>query len=72
MATTDREPSEVTKWDPSLTEKVIGLIRPLIKGYHRAEVRGLDNVPGGGVLVVSNHAGGLFAMDFPVFATYFY
>jgi len=72
MATTDREPSEVTKWDPSLTEKVIGLLRPLIKGYHRAEVRGLDNVPPGGVLVVSNHSGGLFAMDVPVFATDFY
>ena len=72
MAKTDSEPSEVTKWDPGLTEKVIGLLRPLIKGYHRAEVRGLDNVPPGGVLVVSNHSGGLFAMDVPVFATDFY
>jgi 1-acyl-sn-glycerol-3-phosphate acyltransferase len=73
----DVEPTEVTstgitKWDPGLTEKVMGWIRPLIKGYHRAEVRGLDNVPPGGVLVVSNHSGGLFAMDVPVFATDFY
>jgi 1-acyl-sn-glycerol-3-phosphate acyltransferase len=68
----DAEPSEVTKWDPGLTEKVMGLIRPLIKGWHRSEVRGLDNVPPGGVLVVSNHSGGLFAMDVPVFATDFY
>jgi 1-acyl-sn-glycerol-3-phosphate acyltransferase len=65
-------PSEITKWDPGLTEKVMGLIRPLIKGWHRSEVRGLDNVPPGGVLVVSNHSGGLFPMDVPVFATDFY
>jgi 1-acyl-sn-glycerol-3-phosphate acyltransferase len=64
--------AEITKWDPSLTEKVMGVIRPLIKGWHRSEVRGLDNFPPGGALVVSNHSGGLFAMDVPVFATGFY
>lgn len=72
MSSTDIEPSEVTKWDPGLTERVMGLIRPLIKGYHRAEVRGLEGFPPGGALVVSNHSGGLFAMDVPVFATGFY
>ncbi|MDT4998365.1 MAG: hypothetical protein QOK12_470, partial [Mycobacterium sp.] len=72
VTTTDIEPSEVTKWDPGLTERVMGWIRPLIKGYHRAEVRGLDDFPPGGALVVSNHSGGLFAMDVPVFATGFY
>jgi 1-acyl-sn-glycerol-3-phosphate acyltransferase len=72
MAATDIEPSEITKWDPSLTERVMGLIRPLIKGYHRAEVRGLESFPPGGALVVSNHSGGLFAMDVPVFTTGFY
>jgi 1-acyl-sn-glycerol-3-phosphate acyltransferase len=68
----DVEPSEVTKWDPGLTERVMGLIRPVIKGWHRAEVRGLDDFPAGGALVVANHSGGLFAMDVPVFATDFY
>ena len=63
---------EITKWDPGLTAKVMGLIRPLIKGWHRSEVRGLENFPAGGALVVSNHSGGLFAMDVPVFATGFY
>jgi 1-acyl-sn-glycerol-3-phosphate acyltransferase len=72
MASTDIEPSEITKWDPGLTERVMGLIRPLIKGYHRADVRGLESFPPGGALVVSNHSGGLFAMDVPVFATGFY
>lgn len=72
MSSADIEPSEISKWDPGLTERVMGLIRPLIKGYHRAEVRGLEAFPPGGALVVSNHSGGLFAMDVPVFATGFY
>ena len=73
MSPTDIEATtEITKWDPGLTEKVMGLIRPLIKGWHRSEVRGLDNFPPGGALVVSNHSGGLFPMDVPVFATGFY
>ena len=62
----------MSKWDPGLTERVMGWLRPLIKGYHRAEVRGLESFPPGGALVVSNHSGGLFAMDVPVFATGFY
>lgn len=65
-------PGPITKWDPGLTERVMGILRPLIKGYHRAEVRGLESFPNGGALVVSNHSGGLFAMDVPVFATGFY
>ena len=72
MAAIDIDPSEITKWDPCLTEQVMGWLRPFIKGYHRAEVRGLDTFPDGGALVVSNHSGGLFPMDVPVFATGFY
>lgn len=66
------KPSEITKWDPGLTEAVMGWLRPFLKTYHRSEVHGLENVPPGGVLVVSNHSGGLFAMDVPVFAADFY
>jgi 1-acyl-sn-glycerol-3-phosphate acyltransferase len=72
LAAIDIEPTEISKWDPGLTERVMGWIRPLIKGYHRAEVRGLDSFPPGGALVVSNHSGGLFPMDVPVFASGFY
>jgi 1-acyl-sn-glycerol-3-phosphate acyltransferase len=72
LTATDIEPTETSKWDPGLTERVIGWLRPLIKGYHRAEVRGLESFPQGGALVVSNHSGGLFPMDIPVFATGFY
>lgn len=73
MSQADIEQSaEVTKWDPGLTETVMGLVRPILKGWHRTDVRGLDNMPQGGALVVSNHSGGMFAMDVPVFATGFY
>jgi 1-acyl-sn-glycerol-3-phosphate acyltransferase len=72
MGSRNLEPSVITKWDPALTERAMGLIRPVVKGWHRAEVRGLDDFPTGGVLVVANHSGGTFAMDVPVFATDFY
>jgi 1-acyl-sn-glycerol-3-phosphate acyltransferase len=73
VSSTDIAPSEIAKWDPAFTARVIRWIRPLIKGYHRAEMRGLDDFPrAGGALVVSNHSGGLFAMDVPIFATGFY
>lgn len=70
--TSETTPSAVTKWDPGLTERVMGWLRPFIKGYHRSEVHGLEHFPPGGALVVGNHSGGLFAMDVPVFATGFY
>lgn len=65
-------PSEIAKWDPVLTGRVMSLLKPFLKGYHRAEVRGLDTFPAGGALVVANHSGGMFAMDIPVFASGFY
>lgn len=63
MDASDIEPAAIAKWDPEPTERLMGLIRPVIKGWHRAEVRGLDAFPTGGALVVANHSGGLFAMD---------
>ncbi|WP_422749914.1 1-acyl-sn-glycerol-3-phosphate acyltransferase [Mycobacterium sp. WMMD1722] len=51
----------------------MGVLRPFLKTYHRAEMHGLQTFPKtGGALVVSNHSGGLFAMDVPVFASGFY
>ena len=65
--------SEIAKYDPGFTERVMGVLRPFLKTYHRAEIRGLESFPEtGGALVVSNHSGGLFAMDVPVFASGFY
>src|SRR3954454_25340862 len=72
MASTHTEPSEITKWDPGLTERVMNITRPFLKRYFRSEVRGLDNMPSGGALLVSNHSGGLLPMDVPILAAHFY
>ncbi|ORX00116.1 1-acyl-sn-glycerol-3-phosphate acyltransferase [Mycolicibacillus trivialis] len=72
MSARESDRSETAKWDPGFTERVMGWLRPVVKGYHRAETRGLESFPPGGALVVANHSGGLFAMDVPVFATGFY
>ncbi|WP_068183418.1 lysophospholipid acyltransferase family protein [Mycobacterium sp. UM_CSW] len=52
--------------------RAISALRPLAKVWYRAEVRGVDKIPSGGALVVSNHSGGLIAMDIPVLAIDFY
>jgi 1-acyl-sn-glycerol-3-phosphate acyltransferase len=72
MATTDIEPSELTKWDPGLTARVMGLTRPFLKRYFRSEVRGLENMPAGGALLVSNHSGGMLPMDVPILSAHYY
>jgi 1-acyl-sn-glycerol-3-phosphate acyltransferase len=72
MTTTEVATPEIAKWDPGLTERVVGAIRPLLKRYFRSEVHGLDNMPAGGALVVSNHSGGQLAFDVPVFAIDWY
>jgi 1-acyl-sn-glycerol-3-phosphate acyltransferase len=60
------------KWDPDLTERVVGILRPIAKRYFRSEVHGIDRIPGGGALLVSNHSGGTIATDLPTFAVAFY
>jgi 1-acyl-sn-glycerol-3-phosphate acyltransferase len=65
--------SETAKFDPGLTERFMGIMRPFLKRYFRAEVRGLDNIPRtGGALLVSNHSGGMFPVDVPILTAFFY
>ncbi|MBW0012577.1 lysophospholipid acyltransferase family protein [Mycobacterium sp.] len=64
--------SDIDKWDRGLTEHVVDLTRPIVKRYFRSEVRGLDNIPPGASLVVSNHSGGLTSFDLSVFAVDYY
>ena len=64
--------SQVGRWDAALTRHVMDLLRPLVKVYHRSEVRHLDRIPGGRSLLVSNHSGGLVTPDFAVFAVDYY
>ncbi len=63
---------EIAKWDRGVTRAVVGLIRPMVKRYYRSQVYGLENIPPGGCLLVSNHSGGEFPMDWHVFVVDFY
>jgi len=72
MATADVGVTEIQKWDPTLTEKLVGVLRPAVKAWFRSEVRDLERIPAGGVLLVGNHSGGAFPTDMPVLAVDFY
>ena len=63
---------DIGKFDPGLTQRMIGVMRPVLKTYFRSEVHGLDSFPPGGALVVGNHSGGMFPMDVPIFSVDFY
>lgn len=54
--------------DPAFMSGLLRLMGPLLKLWHRYEVRGLEHVPNGPSLLISNHSGGFFTMDFPVLA----
>lgn len=60
-----RDAEYVGKWLP--------ILRLVVKTWYRSEVRDIDRVPAeGGALLVSNHSGGLIAMDVPIIAVAFH
>lgn len=58
--------------DAAYLGRLMPLLRLAVKLYFRSEVQGLDNIPDGGALLVSNHSGGLVPMDVPVVAVAFH
>ncbi len=59
--------------DPAYIEQTLKWFLMGGRGYFRSEVRGFDNIPKTGpVLLVGNHSGGFFIMDTIIFATEFY
>jgi len=56
----------IGEWHPDVLRRLITLARPFYNLYFRSEVRDIDRIPAGGVLIVSNHSGGPFAQDVPV------
>ena len=60
-------------WDPEYIRTTLPTLRLFSDVYHRAEVRGLANIPAEGpVLLVGNHSGGTLISDTFVFAQAFY
>jgi 1-acyl-sn-glycerol-3-phosphate acyltransferase len=62
----------LAKRDPAAVSRVLPFLRLAMKRYFRSEVRGMERVPDGGVLMVGNHSGGLMPMDVPVIAVEFF
>ena len=58
--------------DAEYVARLMPLLRLAVKLYFRSEVRGLEHIPDGGALLVSNHSGGLVPMDVPVVAVAFH
>ena len=59
--------------DPRFIRRTLPLYHELVRAYFRAEVRGLENVPSEGpVLLVGNHSGGFYIVDTFAFAYAFY
>ena len=54
--------------DPAFIDATIDVYDALLKPYFRPEVRGLENIPDGPVLLVGNHSGGTLIADTFVFA----
>jgi 1-acyl-sn-glycerol-3-phosphate acyltransferase len=46
-------------FDPAFIERAAPLLEFLWSRYFRVQLRGMENVPAGGALVVANHSGGL-------------
>jgi 1-acyl-sn-glycerol-3-phosphate acyltransferase len=70
---TSRPDDWLDAWDPHYIRTTVPALRAMSKLYFRAEVRGLDNIPAEGpVLLVGNHSGGTLIADTFVFAQAFY
>ena len=67
MSDSTDTPSDPLTWNPEKVASFLDVARPLLKLWHRSQVHGLEHVPDGGSLIVSNHSGGVLTMDFPVF-----
>lgn len=64
---TSHRPGDFTgRWDPVMMRRMVTVARPFYKLWFRSEVRGLDELPAGGSLMVSNHSGGINPPDVPV------
>ena len=65
--------NDLDGWDPDYIERVLPVMSTVFNNYFRGEVRGLENIPAEGpVLLVGNHSGGTLIADTFVFTMKFY
>jgi 1-acyl-sn-glycerol-3-phosphate acyltransferase len=68
-----RERDRFARRDPAYIDRTLPALRLSSKLYFRADVRGLENIPPEGpVLLVGNHSGGTWIADTFIFSQYFY
>jgi len=65
------ETFDLTARDETWVKRILPVLKLVAKTYFRSEVRGMEKVPDGGALLVSNHSGGLMAFDVPVISVAF-
>jgi 1-acyl-sn-glycerol-3-phosphate acyltransferase len=58
--------------DGAYVARLMPFLRFAVKTWFRSQVHGIEKVPDGGALIVSNHSGGVVAMDVPVIAVAFH
>jgi 1-acyl-sn-glycerol-3-phosphate acyltransferase len=58
--------------DGAYVARLLPLLRLAVKVWFRSEVHGIERIPDGGALLVSNHSGGMVAMDVPILAVAFH
>ncbi|MGV9669091.1 MULTISPECIES: lysophospholipid acyltransferase family protein [unclassified Gordonia (in: high G+C Gram-positive bacteria)] len=59
------------EWDETWVRHAMPLLSLISKGYFRSDVQGMEKVPDGGALLISNHSGGLLAFDVPLITVAF-
>lgn len=65
--------ADIDEWDPKYIRRTLPVLGPVFRNYFRGEVRGLENIPPAGpVLLVGNHSGGTMIADTFVFTMAFY
>jgi 1-acyl-sn-glycerol-3-phosphate acyltransferase len=65
--------NNLDEWDPRYIRRTLPIMGPLFRTYFRGDVRGLENIPPEGpVLLVGNHSGGTMIADTFVFTMGFY
>jgi 1-acyl-sn-glycerol-3-phosphate acyltransferase len=65
----ERDPgirAQLAQRDPAFMRQWWPIVRQAQRIWHRPEVRGIERIPEGACLIVSNHSGGTLSMDAPI------